>query len=153
MCIAATEIVRRRINMDRREVVVRTVIVLTTLRIVSTLIFAFAGNFYIAVAANWAKSIFHSAQDPIYRAWLNQSIDSRVRATVLSMAGQSNAIGQIVGGPGIGAVGKYVSVPAALALSGLLLAPALPLYARAHRQGGDVEEALPTIEAPAPSEA
>jgi hypothetical protein len=41
-------------------------------------------------------------------------------------------MGQVAGGPAVGAVGN-ASVRAALVLSGLLLAPALPLVARATR--------------------
>jgi DHA3 family tetracycline resistance protein-like MFS transporter len=107
----------------------------------------------MAVLARWGKGVAHSIQDPIYRAWLNQSIEPRVRATVLSMTNQSDAIGQIAGGPGVGAVGRYVSLQAALALSGLLLVPALPLYARAHRQGSEATPEEQMAEAPAPVEA
>ena len=64
--------------------------------------------------------------------WLVQNIDPKVRATVLSMSSQTNAIGQIAGGPGVGALGK-ASLRAAITASGLLLSPALPLYARALR--------------------
>jgi len=117
-------------------------------------LFAFAGNFALALVGRWGKSIFASVSEPVYRAWLNQSIDSRVRATVLSITGQSDSIGQIVGGPIFGAVGKFVSVQAAIALSGLLLVPVLPLYGRAHRQGEEsgVEEP-PSVEVATASEA
>lgn len=135
LSMAANAIVRRRINTESREVVVRTVTVFTALRIAFVLLFSLAGNFYVAVLGHWGKNVSHSVQGALYRAWLTQSIDSRVRATVLSMTGQADAIGQIAGGPVIGGVGKLVSVRAALALSGLLLAPVLALYGRAHRQG------------------
>jgi DHA3 family tetracycline resistance protein-like MFS transporter len=142
MSIGATEIARRRINMERRETVVRTVAIFTGLRIASVLLFAFAGNFATALVGRWGKSIFASVAGPLYNAWLNQSIESRVRATVLSITGQADSIGQIVGGPVFGAVGKFVSVQASIALSGFLLAPVLLLFGRAHRQGNDAEEAV-----------
>jgi hypothetical protein len=75
---------------------------------------------------------------PLYDAWLVQHIDSSVRATVLSMRGQTDAIGQIVGGPGIGWIGQAVSLRAAIAAAGLLLSPALALYARTIRHGRDM---------------
>jgi DHA3 family tetracycline resistance protein-like MFS transporter len=50
-----------------------------------------------------------------------------VRATLFSATSQVDALGQIVGGPGVGAVGN-VSIRAALVLSALLLAPVVPLY-------------------------
>ena len=56
-----------------------------------------------------------------------------VRATVLSLAGQADAIGQgaeVAGGPLGGAVGTALSLRAPLVASGLLLSPALLLAAR-----------------------
>lgn len=50
------------------------------------------------------------------------------------MSGQADAIGQIAGGPAIGAIGG-VSLRAAMAAAGAVLAPSLWLFARARRQG------------------
>ena len=73
--------------------------------------------------------------------WLNQSIDdSSVRATVISIAGQSDAVGQVAGGPGIGAVGNAFGIRAALVAAGLVITPALGLYGRALRHGGHEPE-------------
>jgi hypothetical protein len=47
------------------------------------------------------------------------------------MEGQSHAIGEIASGPGLGFVGRAVSIPAALVASGLLQALALPFLLRA----------------------
>jgi hypothetical protein len=60
---------------------------------------------------------------------MNRNLDSGVRATVLSFDGQMNAIGQVVGGPALGAVGNAVSVRAALLGSALTLLPAAGVYA------------------------
>jgi hypothetical protein len=48
------------------------------------------------------------------------------------MSGQVDAIGQITSGP-VAAVVSLVSVRAAITMASLLLAPALPLIARANR--------------------
>jgi DHA3 family tetracycline resistance protein-like MFS transporter len=53
-----------------------------------------------------------------------------VRATVLSMNGQADALGQVAGGPLIGAIGSAFSMRVALVFSGLLITPALALYTR-----------------------
>lgn len=73
--------------------------------------------------------------DPIYTTWLAQSIDPRVRATVISISGQADALGQVAGGPAIGAIGLARSLRAALVVAGAVLAPALLLYVRALGQG------------------
>ncbi len=78
--------------------------------------------------------------------WLNQHItDSSVRSTVLSISGQSDAIGQVAGGPVLGGVGNLFGLRAALLAGGALLVPALGLYTRAIRHGGREPEleALP----------
>ena len=71
---------------------------------------------------------------------MNRSIDdSRVRATVNSIARQADVIGQTGGGPVVGAIGNAVSLPAALATSALFYVPVLALYARAALSGQALE--------------
>jgi DHA3 family tetracycline resistance protein-like MFS transporter len=78
---------------------------------------------------------------PLYTAWVNQKLDSGTRATVLSMSGQVDAIGQIAGGPSVGLVARSFSVVAALVTSGLLLSPALFLIGRANALSPEQAEA------------
>ena len=86
---------------------------------------------------------------PLWSIWLNQQItDSSVRATVLSITGQADAVGQAAGGPVLGAIGNVWGIRAALATGALVLTPALGLYARALRHGG-AEPELETLPAPA----
>ena len=54
--------------------------------------------------------------------WLNQQItDSSVRATVISIAGQADAVGEAAGGPLLGAVGNAFGIRAALVAGGAVL--------------------------------
>jgi hypothetical protein len=62
---------------------------------------------------------------------MNRQLEPSVRATVLSMESQFNAVGQVVGGPVLGWVGSAVSVRAALLGSAVTLAPVVGLYGRA----------------------
>ena len=71
-----------------------------------------------------------SLADPVSAAWLNRNLDSATRATVISMTGQANAIGQVAGGPALGWVGSAVSIRAALLGSALVLTPMVALYRR-----------------------
>jgi DHA3 family tetracycline resistance protein-like MFS transporter len=104
---------------------------------VAELVFAFAGGFALAAAALLAVFVARGLANPLYLTWLNQQIsDSSVRATVISISGQANAVGQAAGGPLLGAVGNVFGIPAALAGGALLLLPALAVYARALRYGG-----------------
>jgi len=52
------------------------------------------------------------------------------------MSSQVDAIGQIAGGPAVGAIGNMFSIRAALLTSGLMLSPALWLFARVFRREG-----------------
>ena len=64
--------------------------------------------------------------------WLNQQItESSVRATVISITNQSDAIGQALGGPGLGVIGNVWGIRAALCAGAAAIAPALGLYGRA----------------------
>jgi DHA3 family tetracycline resistance protein-like MFS transporter len=115
----------------------RTLSGLTFLEIVAGLLFALTGAFGVAVLARWLLGLARTLVFPVYATWVNRNIDdSSVRATVNSIANQADAIGETAGGPVVGAVGKAVSLPAALATSALFLLPTLGLYTRAARHHG-----------------
>jgi hypothetical protein len=67
---------------------------------------------------------------PLTLIWLNRGLRPGSRATVISMLGQSDALGQTVGGPVLGLVGTLRTVRSALVGVGLILLPALGLYGR-----------------------
>ena len=128
--LIASEVMRRHLDMTNHVAVARTLLAINTLLTVSIVGFAVAGEFPLAVATYWGAGVLRSLHGPLYTAWLNQHIDSKVRATLISVSGQADAIGQIAGGPLVGAIGTFASLRAALTVSGLILAPALPLFAR-----------------------
>ena len=68
------------------------------------------------------------ANGPLYRAWINKQIEPRVRATVLSMNGEVDAIGQVLGGPGMGWLATAYSTRATMVAVAILLSPVLLLY-------------------------
>ncbi|MHB0874930.1 MAG: MFS transporter [Anaerolineae bacterium] len=123
-----TELARRRVDTASHEAVTRALFAINAGLSLAVIGFALAGQFVLALAAFWTASALRHVQDPLYTAWLNQNVDSDVRATVISMGGQANALGQIAGGPGIGALGSARGLRAALSASGAILAPALVLY-------------------------
>jgi MFS transporter, DHA3 family, tetracycline resistance protein len=124
-------------------------LVVTGILSVGMIVFGLATAFAVAAGAYLVARLARRIDEPLYAAWLNRNIeDSSVRATVNSLVGQSDAVGEIAGGPAIGVVGTLSGMRAALAASGLLLTPALALYARALRHGGREPE-LEEAEAPA----
>lgn len=74
------------------------------LYISSMLIFALTRNFSLMLIAYLATNTFRIINEPIFSAWLNGHIDDNSRATVLSINGQMNSLGQILGGPIIGII-------------------------------------------------
>jgi DHA3 family tetracycline resistance protein-like MFS transporter len=126
--LAAMELFRRRVKIGADRGTGRKMLVVQALSIACVFIFALAPSFGVALGTLLATRIFGMLAGVISNTWLVQSIDPRVRATVLSMSGLTNAFGQTVGGPITGAVGTIFSIRAALATSGLLLSPLLALY-------------------------
>jgi hypothetical protein len=103
----------------------------------AALLFALAVSPALAILAYLAVCACRGLVLPLQSAWMNRTIeDASVRATVLSIVSQSDAVGQVAGGPAIGAVGSSVGLRPALALGAAALAPALALYGRAVRHHG-----------------
>ncbi|HET6741745.1 MAG TPA: MFS transporter, partial [Kribbella sp.] len=99
------------------------------LQVVGVLGFALSGNLWLALAAMWLNTVAGTVAYPVQSAWLNRNVESASRATVISMVSQANAIGQVTGGPPLGALGR-TSLRGALLASGLIFAPIPALYLR-----------------------
>ena len=134
LTLGATEIVRRWVNIAQQSILIRALFVINAMGIVSIFVFSLVGNFFVAVVAVLLFRVFRAVNDPVYTTWLIQNIDARVQATVISMRGQVDAFGQIVGGPPVGVIGSAFSIRAALLASSALLSPVLLLYAYAARK-------------------
>jgi hypothetical protein len=136
----------KRVERGGRKTVTRFLFAFTLMELVTMLVFALTGSTWVAIAALLGVFFARDLAGPLYTTWLNEQItDSSVRATVLSISGQSNAIGQAAGGPVLGAIGNAWGIRAALTAGALVIAPALVLYGRAMgHQGREPElEALP----------
>ena len=132
--LAATEIARRRVDTARGLPLARGLMLNAALIILCLAGFGLTGSFWVAVGLYWLIGALRNIAAPLHTAWINLSIDQpQVRATIFSVSGQADAIGQIAGGPVVGAVGK-ASIRAALVSSALLLSPVLPLYGIAIRR-------------------
>jgi DHA3 family tetracycline resistance protein-like MFS transporter len=107
--------------------VFRVLSVVVALLTLATLLFALAGSFAVAIAAYWAAMALRPACQPLINAWLVERAAARARATALSAKDMFDSAGQFAGGPAVGAVGSAVSLRAAMATAGALLAPAFAL--------------------------
>lgn len=87
------------------------------------LVFAFSSYFTLVIITYLMASTLRKVYYPISSAMTNERLASKGRATALSMFGQLDAIGQIVGGPIIGVLALYTSISYGIASSALLILP------------------------------
>jgi DHA3 family tetracycline resistance protein-like MFS transporter len=142
--IAAIGSLIRRVEGGGRNAVARFLFGFTALELAAMLLFALTGSTWLAIAGLLGVFFARNMQGPLWDTWLNEQItDSSVRATVISLTGQGNAIGQAGGGPVLGGIGNAWGIRAALAAGAAAIAPALGLYARAiahHGREPELEE-------------
>jgi DHA3 family tetracycline resistance protein-like MFS transporter len=136
LSILATRIVEKRLDSNHAPSVARYMLGITVLLSAAILTFAFSSALAVSIMAVWLVSITRNVMGPLYDAWVNQRLDSDTRATVISMSGQVDAIGQVASGPIAGVISLW-SIRAAITGASLLLMPALPLIVRANRLHAD----------------
>ena len=137
LTLAATEVARRRLSATGAATL-RVLQFLCGLMVASLLV--------LAILAYWCFGMLRQTAYPLSEGWVNQHIESRVRATVLSMTSQLDSFGQIIGGPIVGAIGTAWGLRAALSTSALILSPTAWLYACLRRQAGCTAEHAETAE-------
>jgi MFS transporter, DHA3 family, tetracycline resistance protein len=132
LSILATRQVEKRLDANHAPSIARAMLWITVLLSAAIFTFAFSPALAVSICAVIMISITRNVMEPLYNAWVNQRLDSDTRATVISMSGQVDAIGQVASGP-VAALISLASVRAAITMASLLLLPALPLIARANR--------------------
>ncbi len=145
--VGIQEFTRRRVNMSQHRSTVRALMRIYGVLVVVVVVFSVTSSFPLALVALWLVGALRATGDPIYSAWLNQSTEPQLRATMFSISGQSNALGQIAGGPLVGWIGARTSVRVSLFIGGAIMATAMPLLARTLRHEDEIEtEAEASIE-------
>ncbi len=122
------EVVRRCVDMNSHYAVAWALVAVDSLLVAGAIGFALAGQFFLALAIFWLFTIAAGPRAPLEQTWMNQNLDSSIRATVFSLRGQVNALAQIVGGPLLGMVATAFNSRIALIAAGVVLFPALLLY-------------------------
>src|SRR5579859_1198736 len=133
--IGAAEILKRRLDTTSHGAVARTLLGVNALLSITVIAFGLSGNFALALTTWWSATVLRRVNTPLVTAWLNQHVEPGVRATLFSINNQADALGQIGGGPLLGAAAAGVSIPAGIVVAGLFILPALPLYGRSLEQG------------------
>ena len=132
--LLAGEVALRRLNLNNSTAMAQTLFVISALYLASIFAFGIVGNFVLAIGALWGRSFLGTMAGALEATWLNRNLNPQVRATVLSMRGQTNALGQFLGGPPVGAIGTTVSLRAAMIAVAVVYSPILLLYGRTLRR-------------------
>ncbi|HPH97645.1 MAG TPA: MFS transporter [Anaerolineaceae bacterium] len=122
---------QRRTDTGSTAATARSVKGFTVVLVAAVAVFGLSPWFWLCVLSYWVIFAARVAIAPLYTAWVNQRLDSGVRATVLSMSSQVDALGQIAGGPALGLVAAQWGMTAALVASSVILSPILALFNRA----------------------
>ncbi len=140
--IFAVRYVSKRVDTSSPLAIGRAMLIVTGLISVSLIGFALSPILLLSLCLYLSIGVLRDIAGPLQTAWVNQKLDSKVRATVHSMFGQVDAIGQVLGGPLVAAIAAISSAVASLVTSGLLLTPALFFVSRANSQSANEAEAI-----------
>lgn len=113
-------------RVERRSVdMVATLFVVSTLGVMTMV----GGWFWFAVAGWAARDVARELAEPLVTAWINRHAESEVRATVISFRSQTMALGQIVGGLGLGLLVELTTIRTGFVAAALCLAVAAAIVA------------------------
>jgi MFS transporter, DHA3 family, tetracycline resistance protein len=137
LTIFAVRFVERRVDSTNPLAIGRAVLLVTGTISVALIGFALSPLLLLSLSLYLGVSVLRNVHGPLQTGWVNQKLDSQVRATVHSMFGQVDAIGQVMGGPIVAGIASVSSAVASLVTSGLLLTPALYFIQRANSQSSN----------------
>ncbi|HSG43709.1 MAG TPA: MFS transporter [Anaerolineales bacterium] len=137
LAILVARFVEKRVDLSNPLAVGRAMLIVTGLLSLVILGFALSSILLLTVTLYLIVNAVRKVQHPLQTAWVNQKLDSKVRATVHSMFGQVDAVGQVMGGPIVAMIAAFGSTIASLVTSSLLLSPALFFIRRSNSQSRD----------------
>ena len=123
----ATKSVEKHLAHINIPALVRMMLLLSAVLFICLVGFSLAGSLILSLLFVLIIGVSREVIYPIYTTWVNHRIPSNVRATVLSLSSQVDAIGQTVGGPIVGIVARQVSIQLGLLASSVMLMPVLPI--------------------------
>ncbi|MEV4686896.1 MFS transporter [Microbacterium sp. LWH3-1.2] len=98
-------------------------------------------NFWVAVVLVALWGVASAIDDPVHRAYLNDMIPSKQRATVLSFDSLMGSSGGVVIQPALGRVADVGGYGASLVWSGVISAVAIPFVLLSRRQNAPADTA------------
>ena len=147
LTILAVRFVEKRVDSTSPLAIGRAVLIVTGGIAAALLGFALSPFLVLSLGLYLIIDVLRDVHNPLQTAWVNQKLNPQVRATVHSMFGQVDAIGQVMGGPIVAVFAALGSTLIPLITSSLLLMPALWFVSRANT--GSANEADVEIDAAA----
>ena len=145
LTILAVRFVEKRVDSRRPVAIGRAVMLVTGTISIALIGFGLSPLLLLSLILYLTVSVLRNIHGPLQTAWINKKLDSQVRATVHSMFGQVDAIGQMLGGPIVAVIASVSSAVASLVTSGILLIPALFFIGRANDQSRDEGDLEPKV--------
>ncbi len=142
LTIFAVRFVEKRVDSNSPLAIGRIMLIVTGSIIAAIIGFAMSPLLFLTLGLYLTINILRSVRDPLNIAWVNQKLDPQTRATVHSMTGQMDSVGQMAGGPSVALVARSLSVAAAITTSAMLLGPAMFLVNRANSQSAKEASAI-----------
>jgi DHA3 family tetracycline resistance protein-like MFS transporter len=132
LTILAVRFTEKRVDSSNPLAIGRAMLFVTGCISIAMLGFALSPFLILSLGLYLVIDALRDVHAPLQTAWVNQKLDSKIRATVHSMFGQVDAIGQMMGGPIVAVIAAFGSAVASLVTSSMLLTPALYFVGRAN---------------------
>lgn len=132
LTILAVHFVEKRVDSTSPRAIGRAMLIVTGGIAIAMFGFALSWLLVLSLSLYLVIDVLRDIRIPLQTAWINQKLNPKVRATVHSMFGQVDAIGQVMGGPTVAVFAALGSTVIPLVTSGLLLTPALWFVSRAN---------------------
>jgi DHA3 family tetracycline resistance protein-like MFS transporter len=133
LSILALRVVEKRVDTSSPLAIGRALMGMTAIISIAIAAFALSPILPLSMGLYLIISMLRNTGLPLQTAWINQKLDPGIRATIHSMFGQIDAIGQVAGGPISALVAGLFSTGAAISASGAMLLPSLFLIQRANQ--------------------
>lgn len=134
LALVGVTILRRYVVGQHTRVFAGILTVFYTLMMIGVLLFAGTNTLLIAIGAWLIVNVLDDIGRPIVATWLNQTIDSVSRATILSINSQVNMVSILVLVNGMSVIGDLYGVRPTLFAASAFLLPIIALYFRNWRR-------------------
>ncbi len=129
LSLIVLSLLSKKINFKKANLVIKVLVFGAVIIVLSLVGFSLINNLYVVLLLFWVIGIMQSITSPLLDAWLNSLIvNPNVRATIFSIRGQVDSIGQVGGGPIVGIFGNLFSIRIALLVSAIMLSPVIYIY-------------------------